>query len=652
MSFPSVLSVTETEFTSNTTSHPVAMPPSVNSGDLLLCIFASDGGPTHTAPSGWTPFAGATGAGVGAWVRAKISDGTEGGTTVDFETGVAERAVAQVYRITGWAYNTDLTQSIAVANWSGSADPPSLNPSNWGTEDALWFAVHACDAGAVWSGTPTNYTNSVTSDSTTTTAGVAINTVRRELNTSSENPGAFALSSGTSRMAGTVAVLGGVIGQVAATLPGITASGSGNQQSGATGTGAAALPSLTASGSGSQSHVATGAPSLPSLTASATGTQTTTGSGAAALGSLTASATGAMQPSATAAATLPSLTGAGQGTHTVTGSSAASLPGLTTSGVGTQTITGTSASSVSGTVDSGTNDGGVGTRDADYETARAGGSAVAADTSNFALSTGDLGGSNLAGIGQIEFVGSYFLGEGFVSFDLSGLTADTISSASLSLYASSFSGTFTVEARLYDWGATLTAADWVPGADLGDYPLLATLASTDITTSAQNAFTENGTALRDAIASAAGGTLSILLATDTLRTGAAVGQFIQFHSADNGTSENNPKLSYEYAVSPSLPSLTVSGSGLQSGEPTASAAAELPSLTASGSGVQTHSGSGAAALASLTAAASGVMVPSGAGAAALPSLTADAEGAQSVEATGAATLPALAASASGEHDFT
>lgn len=76
-------------------------------------------------------------------------------------------------------------------------------------------------------------------------------------------------------------------------------------------------------------------------------------------------------------------------------------------------------------------------------------------------------------------VSNYFFNEGFVSFDTSAIPdTATVLSATLSLRlngAAVGDTTYTVQARLYDWGATLTTADYVAGASLSAKTLLATL---------------------------------------------------------------------------------------------------------------------------------------------------------------------------------
>lgn len=156
---------------------------------------------------------------------------------------------------------------------------------------------------------------------------------------------------------------------------------------------------------------------------------------------------------------------------------------------------------------------------------------VSQSTSSFALAragTGDsLGASPTAAptIGQRYFPGDSYdparfdVWEGFFDFDLATVTG-TIVSATLSVGAN-FNGAdtpFTVEARLRDWGATLTSADWVAGASLSGLTLLASLASSSVSGGVYLPFTESGTALKDAVVATGAGTLRMLLCSDRTRT--------------------------------------------------------------------------------------------------------------------------------------
>ncbi len=104
MAFPIVESVTATVFdTAAATSHLVAMPAVVNSGELLVAEFVNPGAGTVTTPTGWTQLhTTVSGGSVRLGSYYKVAAGTEGGTTVDFVTSGTVKALAHVYRVSGW----------------------------------------------------------------------------------------------------------------------------------------------------------------------------------------------------------------------------------------------------------------------------------------------------------------------------------------------------------------------------------------------------------------------------------------------------------------------------------------------------------------------------------------------------------------------
>lgn len=99
--------------------------------------------------------------------------------------------------------------------------------------------------------------------------------------------------------------------------------------------------------------------------------------------------------------------------------------------------------------------------------------------------------------GQISYPGDTYTGpyyditESFLTFDTSTLTG-TITSAVLSLWFDTVNpaDADTVEARLDDWGTSLTSADWVAGAGLGAKTLLASRLASSVTTPAYNDLTD------------------------------------------------------------------------------------------------------------------------------------------------------------------
>lgn len=82
--------------------------------------------------------------------------------------------------------------------------------------------------------------------------------------------------------------------------------------------------------------------------------------------------------------------------------------------------------------------------------------------------------------------------EGFISFDTSSIVSThLITATTLSLYAiTDYSSTdFITEARIHDWGGSLTTADYVAGSSLSGKTKVATRDSNGLTGSAYNSFT-------------------------------------------------------------------------------------------------------------------------------------------------------------------
>ncbi len=201
--FPTVASVTESTFSTATTAHAVLMPATVVSGDLLLALLRCDADATSiTTPSGWTAKSGAvTGA-----LYAKVADGTEGGTTVDFVTDIADEMAAQVYRINKNTWYGDVGIGVTFADATATSttpDPPNLAPG-WGTLDILWLAISHDTTSTAYTAFPANYTNTINTQETGGDASVV--SVRRELNASSENPGTFTLAASRLWHARTIAI--------------------------------------------------------------------------------------------------------------------------------------------------------------------------------------------------------------------------------------------------------------------------------------------------------------------------------------------------------------------------------------------------------------------------------------------------------------
>lgn len=92
--------------------------------------------------------------------------------------------------------------------------------------------------------------------------------------------------------------------------------------------------------------------------------------------------------------------------------------------------------------------------------------------------------------GYPYYVVFYECMELFLSFDTSAIINPTAVDLMLRGFTDNTVTDFIMEARLHDWGTSLTAADWVAGASLGSKTLLAEFNTTGYTTSGYNTFTE------------------------------------------------------------------------------------------------------------------------------------------------------------------
>lgn len=143
--------------------------------------------------------------------------------------------------------------------------------------------------------------------------------------------------------------------------------------------------------------------------------------------------------------------------------------------------------------------------------------------------------------GQLGF-GANTVYETFLGFDTSSVVG-TVSSAVLSMYVTAKStggADFTMTAAIYDWGATLTTADWVPGASLSGLTKVATVATTGVSDAAYNTFTN--------VAFPANvnksGTTRIVLYSDRTEANTSPGSFeyVEMSTADVSGTTEDPKL--------------------------------------------------------------------------------------------------------------
>lgn len=172
-------------------------------------------------------------------------------------------------------------------------------------------------------------------------------------------------------------------------------------------------------------------------------------------------------------------------------------------------------------------DGYIGSADNSYGLARAGTGAVL--TAN---------GTNLA-VGQDADVTTKGCYETFISFDTSSITGPTTTSLQLYGLADGSTLDFTAQAYLYDWGSTLTTADWVPGGSLSALTALGTWESSGYT-AAYNIFSDFDDNLD------LSGSTRILIASDRLAIGNAptteLPEYVVFYSSEASGTTTDPKL--------------------------------------------------------------------------------------------------------------
>lgn len=177
---------------SATSSHTVSIPADSLSGELLLVFFSPQTDPDGvTWPAGWTQYLIDENRTPFLYGAYRFADGTDG-SSITVITGQNETTNHNAYRIS----RANL-QAPAVATADGSTttpDPPSLSPSG-GKNRYLWIAA-AADGNLLTAG-PNNYEDYISN---------RVGSAWRQIDTATEDPGTFTLSSDTSWTTATVAV--------------------------------------------------------------------------------------------------------------------------------------------------------------------------------------------------------------------------------------------------------------------------------------------------------------------------------------------------------------------------------------------------------------------------------------------------------------
>jgi hypothetical protein len=131
----------------------VTLPDSIVAGNLLVIVYAMDGGPSSTTtwPAGWTVCSALTydpDSAVGLEVRYRVADGTEG-ASIDVTLSPNNQFSAVALRITDYT-GTPSCGPTPVTTATGTPttglDAPA-HTAPWGAADNLWIAATANDDG-------------------------------------------------------------------------------------------------------------------------------------------------------------------------------------------------------------------------------------------------------------------------------------------------------------------------------------------------------------------------------------------------------------------------------------------------------------------------------------------------------------------------
>lgn len=230
MSFPTVESVTTTNFDTAVSSAPINLPSTINSGDLLLLFYTfeqNDSVVDITGPSGWHEFHYGKSGAQRTGIYGKKAVGTEGGGTATLTLTDSSAGTGQVYRITGWDNSGNVEDGVEISQThngdTSTYNCPSLTVS-WGSADTLWLIYVGCtdDNGGITT-LPTTPSPGF-SDLVSPSAGGApannrnrTNTARMELAAATVDPNSGSLSTGDLTRAATIGikpVAGGTYEQV------------------------------------------------------------------------------------------------------------------------------------------------------------------------------------------------------------------------------------------------------------------------------------------------------------------------------------------------------------------------------------------------------------------------------------------------------
>lgn len=206
MAFPTLQAENSSFEQTATTSASVDLPASISADDLLVLIFACR--PTViSTPDGWTVAGSSSAVNTDLVVFYKIAAGDEG-SSVTVTTQDPMRSVHRTCRFTGHATGTSLEVEFDFLDSDSFApNSPLLTPSG-GTADYYWITMYGQRTIAISEPSyPASYGNTGYETTNDTGSGTFNGAwADRELNASSEDPGAFTTPDSDDWSAATIAI--------------------------------------------------------------------------------------------------------------------------------------------------------------------------------------------------------------------------------------------------------------------------------------------------------------------------------------------------------------------------------------------------------------------------------------------------------------
>lgn len=186
---------------SNVTSHTVNLPATVNSGELLIVLLATDCASNcgitwdQSSHGTWDQYVYEFSQSRGQAIFAKVAAGTEGGGTLTVDSDNVQISAHKSFAIGTWegtlAGGLDVT-TVNDAGGSCSADPPVAGDS-WGSVDRKTIAVDSYDGGDITVSTyPSSYTTNQFNLTAAAGPGTSIASAERDqTSVGSQDPGAY-----------------------------------------------------------------------------------------------------------------------------------------------------------------------------------------------------------------------------------------------------------------------------------------------------------------------------------------------------------------------------------------------------------------------------------------------------------------------------